>query len=444
MLNSIGANAKVGLVTLIIALLLVIACGPSTPENAPVSDPPTSVSNSYIATPSSTEASGGGPSTNNVTLSPSSPRPPEPLTAAPPTPEASTFPPQTPVPYEPGESELVDALDSLPLTFEERGLWFSNFGQALELAGAAEPGSVEELLALPEDEKQKYIRAWGGGGFGSGLIDQMRQTREWGEAFGFSNYLIDVAVATGLHYSSPLEPNFFTGDFNEDFIVGKLDGLDYRTETAAGQTYYAIRDDFAQDLKDPVGRFAMGSVNRVYVEDGVLIASPNSEPLVQILQSRNGELPTLAESPAFSSIAAELNDPLGAALLTKAAVLEPKGMPGVEYAKPADWKTLQEWQAFGAGYSKTADVTSLRFSLYYSNPESAELDAEELVKRIQAYEDADRVNQFCERWQPTATVHRTGSTLTAQCTFPNSGQSGSMGIAIMEMTAHRRLGFLVQ
>ena len=61
-----------------------------------------------------------------------------------------------------GESELLAALAALPLEFEERGIWFSNFKQSLEVAGISRATNFKEFRSLPEDQRKLYVRNFGG------------------------------------------------------------------------------------------------------------------------------------------------------------------------------------------------------------------------------------------------------------------------------------------
>ena len=141
-----------------------------------------------------------------------------------------------------GESELLAAL---ALEFEERGIWFSNFKQSLEVAGISRATNFKEFRSLPEDQRKLYVRNFGGRV--SSLLSVMRQTlADWEDAYGFSFYEIDAVTVTSD--SKPLETHYVTGEFDEEAIVQSLTELGYRTESVGDDVYYAIRDDFEQDL----------------------------------------------------------------------------------------------------------------------------------------------------------------------------------------------------
>ena len=350
-----------------------------------------------------------------------------------------------------GESELLAALAALPLEFEERGIWFSNFKQSLEVAGISRATNFKEFRSLPEDQRKLYVRNFGGRV--SSLLSVMRQTlADWEDAYGFSFYEIDAVTVTSD--SKPLETHYVTGEFDEEAIVQSLTELGYRTESVGDDVYYAIRDDFEQDLSltNPATHAALGQANRIFVGDNLLMVSPDTPPVLQVIRARNGEIPTLAESPAFASIAAELSDPLNAALLTREAALDPDiGIPPEQipggWQRPEEWEVMHEWEAFGAGYSKTPDAAALRYSLYYPHRDWAELDAETLVERIESYMAwLGRVSpgdRFCETWSPSAQVYGNGSTLTVTCGRPTGDESVHLPSGVTSLVPLRLLGFLV-
>ena len=226
-----------------------------------------------------------------------------------------------------------------------------------------------------------------------------------------------------------------------------------RAEAAGDDVYYAIRNDREQDLSltNPATRSVLGKANRIFVGDNLLVVSPDTPPVLRVIRARNGEIPTLAESPAFASIAAELSDPLTAALLTREATLDPDvGIPPEQipggWERPEEWEVMHEWKAFGAGFSKTPDAAALRYSLYYPHRDWAELDAETLVERIESYMAwlgrVSPVDRFCETWSPSARVYDNGSTLTVTCGTPTGDESAHLPSGVTSLVPMRLLGFL--
>ncbi len=383
---------------------------------------------------------------------PESPGPTELLAMEQPFPTPPDTPETGPVTSNPDGSELLGSLEALPLEFAERGIWFANRKQALEAAGAPRPASFEDFIALPETQRKDYFRH--SGEAVSHLLTTMRQTMpDWENAYGFSFFDVDDVTFTGMGNLSPGETNHIIGEFDEEAFIRSLTELGYRTESAGDEVYYAIRDDFGQDvsLTNPATGSALGHANRIFVGNNLLVVSPDTPPILQFLQTRHGEEPSVADSPAFASIAAELSDPQIAALLTREATLDPDiGIPAERVPggrdRPEEWEVMHQWEAFGAGFSKTPDTAALRYSLYYPHRDWAKLDAGTLVERIESYmprlTPVLPLAQYCESWSPEARVHGNGSTLTVKCEIPNGDESALLRAGVTSLVPRRVLVFL--
>lgn len=338
------------------------------------------------------------------------------------------------------DSELRRALALLPMSFEEEGIWFSNFGQALDVAGVPRPGSWEELGSWPDAEVEKYRKALGGI-YGPNLIMVMRQTPEWSDGMGFSQFDVDASVATGEDYTWPFGTSVHLGRFDADLVRDHLGTLGYQTR--AGEVLSLDIDAVARS-RDPVHRAIYNSrALWVSVTEEVLVVSPDTEPMAQVLATGAGESPSLDESDPFSRVASALSDPLRAAILPRQMVLEPKSARPVDFEPPAEWASLQEWDLFGAGYGRTADVVTNHIVLHYPQPEWAGLDAAELPRRVEHFlEELERdrpVREFCRSWESAVTVYDTGSVLTVTCETP---VSDAVGAGVVELVSPRVLGFL--
>ena len=93
---------------------------------------------------------------------------------------------------------LLEILGKLPPSFKEQGVWFADYFQARESAGAPQPVSLTEFLALSENEREAYLAAKRGLVLGPGMLAAIRgDIREWDKRLGFSNFSVAVAVNTG-------------------------------------------------------------------------------------------------------------------------------------------------------------------------------------------------------------------------------------------------------
>ena len=342
------------------------------------------------------------------------------------------------------DSELHRALALLPLSFEGEGIWFSNFRQALDVAGVPNPGSFEELMSRPEAEGERYRKALGGI-YGPNLIQVMRQTPEWGDGFGFSQFDVEASIATGELYTWPTDTSVHLGRFDADLVRVHLDALGYQIDSIGDHEVHSIDLRTAWERRsNPTHRAIYNSYSvQISVTDDVLVVSPDEDSMAQVLATKAGDSPSLEESESFSRVASALSDPLRAAILPKKMVLEPKAARPVDFDPPPEWVSLQEWDLFGAGYGRTADVVTNHLVLHYPQPEWAELDAAELPRRVEHFlEELERgrpVREFCRSWEPAVTVYDTGSVLTVTCETP---VADAVGAGVVELVSPRVLGFL--
>ena len=342
------------------------------------------------------------------------------------------------------DSELHRALALLPLSFEDDAIWFSNFRQALDVAGVLNPGSFEELMSRPEAEGEKYRKALGGI-YGPNLINVMRQTPEWGDSFGFSQFDVDASVATGELYTWPSDTSVHLGRFDADSVRSHLEALGYQIDSIGDHEFHSI------DLRTAWERRSNPAHQAIYdsrsvgisVTDDVLVLSSDVDPISQVLATKGGESPSLEESESFSRVASALSDPLRAAILPRTMVLEPKAARPVNFEPPAEWVSLQDWDLFGAAYGRTADVVTNHLVLHYPQPEWADLDAAELPRRVEYFlEELERdrpVREFCRSWESSVTVYDVGSLLTVTCETP---AADAVGAGVVELVSPRVLGFL--
>ncbi len=342
------------------------------------------------------------------------------------------------------DSELHRVLALLPISFEDEGIWFSNFRQALDVAGVPNPRSFEELMSRPEAEGEKYRKALGGI-YGPHLIKVMRQTPEWGDGFGFSQFDVDASVATGESYEWPVATSVHLGRFDADLVRSHLDALGYQVDSTEDHEFHSIDLRTAWDRRRNSTHRAIYNSRalRISVTDDVLVVSPDTDSLVPVLKATAGLSPSLEESEAFSRVASALSDPMRAAILPRKMVLEPKAAHPVEFEPPAEWVGLQEWDLFGAAYGRTADVVTNQLVLHYPQPEWADFDAAELPRRVEHFlEELERgrpVREFCQSWESAVTVYDSGSVLTVTCEIPIAD---AVGAGVVELVSPRALGFL--
>ena len=351
-------------------------------------------------------------------------------------------------------------------------MWFNHFGRALKMAGVPQPHESSEFASLDEEEWGAFFKALVDMVLPGSLVTRARQP-EWEEAFGFNSLEANLVVSMGEFSSQPLQPIYLEGAFDQDVIRHRLAGLGYQEQDYFGQTYYAIHRDYEilfgapaatvqpgtaiTDSRDTVSHLALSEMNRVFVGDGSLIAAPATEMVTSILETWSGISTSLAADPAYASLARALGDPLSAGILNRQQVLQSESARPVKYDKPVDWGTLHQWDTFGVGYGQADDESGwVAFSIFYSDPDAAEADSEELIHRMNGYKTAvpemwpDASEELLDQWpkEPvsdicevlTATAHRqgNGSTLTIRCPLAHNAKFSWWMLVDL-----RDLGFLI-
>ena len=287
-----------------------------------------------------------------------------------------------------------------------------------------------------------------------GFLGGLRSEPMWEEVFGFNGYEVAQAVGFGgspLGLAIPSSRAYLEGDFDDDAIRQKLQDLGYEEIEASGRTYFSMNDDYSWGSLMRPGGFALSAMNRVYVSDTALIASPDTAFVTGMLAAWANESPSLADDAAFSSIALALGDPLSAGLFTRETILNPEAGLSAgfsKYEKPAEWGTLHEWSDMGAGYGRGEEGEWWVLSLFYSEPNAADADADELIQRMWGYDTAltelagqispqQPVDQSCSQLTAETRQHEAGSTLSIRCEMMEEGTTA------LHLVDLRDLGFLL-
>lgn len=372
---------------------------------------------------------------------------------------AASKSPMFQLPHEVKSSRLLNTLGKLPASFKEQGIWFADYGRALELAEAPRPRTLEEYLLLSVDQRDAYSSSRRGLVLRNDLVSKTREgSQQWEEAFGFGMFNVDVSVSIGSYSAHPLQLAYLEGDFRKEAMRNRLLNLGYQERFVGESVYYAIRGDYEADIRNSAGRRALSSMNRVVVAEGTLVAAPDTDRVVKVLELSAGDRPALDDDVMFSSLAASLGDPLSAALLTRSAVLRLERGSSLIYNKPEEWGALHEWEALGAGYVIADGSTWWGLSLFYPDTDAAGADAEELVRRMRdhkteislIYREPSKeapgqepkypFDEFCRSLSPHVRSDKNGSTLTAWCKVGNIDSGNEWWSVFLDM---RDLGFLL-
>ena len=359
---------------------------------------------------------------------------------------------------------LLEILAKLPQSFKEEGVWFADYFQARELAGAPQPVSLTEFLALSEEEREAYLAAKRGLVLGPGLLLSIGgEIREWDQSLGFTNFSVAVAVNTGemSPWFAPGEAAYMTLEYDQAKLRQGLLDLGYVEGSANGVTYYdAPRSTAEATRSNPLSFTAYNSMKRVVLGDGTLATGGVRviDLVPDIQRASQGEIPNLGNDAAFRSLALSLGGPLSAALLTRSTVLEPEAAEPPRYEKPDKWGDLHQWEALGMGYGISEGVPWMAISLFYPDRDAALADAGELTLRMSDYDSAiplmypdlreealagspDRpFDSICGTIDATARRDESGSTLTMRCDMKEEFGRNIWWFGFLDM---RDLGFLL-
>jgi hypothetical protein len=259
-------------------------------------------------------------------------------------------------------------------------------------------------------------------------------------------------VEVGLEYARPA---YIEGEYQAATVQELLLGLGYKERQAAERTYYAIREDYQGDAKDPTSRMVLNTMNRVYVDESVLISAPATDMIEGVLETWAGEQPSVLGNTGFAHIGEALWDTLSTAIMPRSAAFDTSRFSEgqrPQFKEQETWGMLHEWEVAGFGFGKDADGEKwYAISLFYSDPDAAEADASELVHRMETYETVyqdypEHPFVDMEIVSTSYVDYEDGSVLTVRYRAPGATipfRGGPHPVIWFELVAARDLGFLV-
>jgi hypothetical protein len=263
----------------------------------------------------------------------------------------------------PGSADaFLEALALVPDTPESRGSMLSYLDQRAAVAarpGAAQPGSIEEALALVEagdPAARLWLAALMGVSSGDvGLLSRMTQAADWPEELGFDLLDVDRHLVFG---APPADGSILLGDFSPAAVADAWAEHGYSSSRAGTRKLLcgAAGCDRGMDMDiasaDPGLPFGaeFGRSEPVAVSKHDLLNSADLATLEAMLAAADGEAPSMADDPMYRALALAA-DP--ATVLTQATLL-PGGMMGLG---PDIYATFSESpQAAGALLTELDDL----------------------------------------------------------------------------------------
>ncbi len=327
----------------------------------------------------------------------------------------------------PVSTEFGRMLGYIPYSFiEEHDIWFGNPGKTKEMYGiddsASYEGIREVLKQIPEERERQFISD-----LGAALITLPTWNRpEVVTLIGF-----DVMAANRLLCGGAVPPRGYfilEGDFDEELIGQKLTGQGY-TKTDYGQySYYGIRGDFEIDIRHPLGRIALASMNRVAVLNNTIITSPVAADITGIFDAMDGDTPAAIDNAVCRVLADSLGDILGATLTIPERILfsdlsAQEGLPRFDFTLPDNWGVLHGYKMAALGCHAEGDERFFDIALFYDDEAAAAADGKEIVKRMSKYRlntwsNAPEKVAFTARYHPgesIVTQYAGGTVLKIAC-----------------------------
>lgn len=136
---------------------------------------------------------------------------------------------------------------------------------------------------------------------------------DWGELVGFDIFQIEQSIE---YYAPPLRISVLRGSFDPDTLreAWKLAG--YQPIDLGSGEAYAIRDDFAFDLEEPISRMVLNGMNVLAIrDDGTLITGTDRVSVAGALAAASDEGRSMLDQPDIAPLAATAPDDLASAML---------------------------------------------------------------------------------------------------------------------------------
>lgn len=228
---------------------------------------------------------------------------------------------------------LLEALARVPDTPDTRSAMVSYLDQEAQFSarpGAAQPGSIEEALALL-DSDDASADLWWAALMGSSAHDLLAgyapMAEDWPERLGFDLLGVDRQIVFGI---PPSDGSVLLGDFDPEAVADAFAARGYSSVTAGTRTLLCgaagcdkgMDVDIANaDRSLPFGA-EIGRSEPVALSGHDLLNSADLEILEAMIAAADGEVPSLSDDPAYRGLALAA-DP--ATVLSQAMLLPAHG-----------------------------------------------------------------------------------------------------------------------
>lgn len=233
-------------------------------------------------------------------------------------------------------SMLALVPDSVLARLGSPGVSYADYRAVERAAGIDNPEGASGYRALTEMQRATWSNALRRVGAGPPelLMDAEEQIERLPDLLGFEWFDIDGALTYGI---PPESVTIVTVDAEPDRIGDRLRERDFETREVAGVTVWHKGEDGALDLSqrdfgDPFDA-NLGKSQRISLLAGQLINSSYWQPMEALVGTAAGEIPSLAHSRDYRTLAEAIEDPATGELL-QAVFLNPAEV-GLMPADPA-------------------------------------------------------------------------------------------------------------
>ena len=283
-----------------------------------------------------------------------------------------------------GASDVHQVLTLVPASWLDKGVWISNEGKAVQLAGAPNPRTLEEFFAMGEEEQASFFNAFNKAISPSFVVTIRESPREWKEGLGLDLFGISSTASVGATSRFPMSPVVLLGEISQSEMTRKLLNSGYELRTYKGEEYYAIGNDSQARPNDPPP--VSIQTKRVFIGKEAVVASPEPASIEEFLDVLVGETKPLGDNPLALAATESLGETFATVILTRTGVFNPVGSIPLTYAKSSAWGSLDQWSILAAGSGLKDGQSYVAFSIAFDDPAAAESNFDEVRIRVENYE----------------------------------------------------------
>jgi len=365
---------------------------------------------------------------------------------------------QAPAPTE----SLLELMAYVPAAREYEQVCFSSPRSYLDASGFQDVRAVDDAVPILEQQSLTEEPAFSL----QPVSVPSLYTDYWKDRFlrlpdilSLDLFAVEELLSTGSEYLDVVR-----GSFDREAIERVLEEQNYRRENHRGVPFYAISGDFDPtfivdergfETLTELGALVIDRMNRVWLQDGTLVAAPATQIMTDAMDAASGRTPSILDRPEYRRTAEGLGpvhaacllDPAqfsdetlldSAAYLVAARQLQEAGPEqsaqetGEEWderleaarhelaqrlpAQYPEWADLDPPSRLALAYYRDPDGTNIfKVGLWYDDKGKANANAPELQKRLAQYQSEAFDKPLCDEAEARYWESSDGSLALAEC-----------------------------